>query len=66
MEEKMEFNLQDLIETIVGIIIGVGVSIPITISKCSKNKVNVKHSYGANVAGGDLKIEKWSKRRKCS
>lgn len=33
----MEFNLQDLIETIVGIIIiGAGVSIPITISGCKK------------------------------
>lgn len=34
----MEFNLQDLIETIVGIIIGAGVSIPITISGCKKNQ----------------------------
>lgn len=54
----MDF-LVDAIKVFVGMIIGAGISIPLTISKCNhtKSKVTVKNSKNANVAGRDLSIE---------
>lgn len=58
----MEFNLQDLIETIVGIIIiSAGVSIPITISGCKKKsnvKQTMKSSDNSIQAGRDYNASK--------